>query len=357
METSNIFEGLKVLELSSVLAGPLVGSFFSELGASVIKIENKKNGGDVTRSWLHPSEAKDKEVSDYYLSANQNKDIQFLDLTNLEDHNHLIELVRWCDIVISNYPYETGLKLHTLYNDFKVFNEGLIFANLVAYNRHDPRTGFDALMQAECGYISMCGEDGHPSKMPTAMIDILAAHHMKEAIMIALLQKALGKIRTCEIEVSLFDAALTGLINQGSSYLNSNILPTYLGTKHPTIAPYGDIFYSSDMVGFILAVGSDEQFKKLGFTLKLNSELMIIFDKNISRLERRNDLHNELQNKFNLISFEQTQTLLTNNKIPFGKINNLSSLFDLPQAFEMVKKTSGNGKFVSNIAFKMIQKS
>jgi crotonobetainyl-CoA:carnitine CoA-transferase CaiB-like acyl-CoA transferase len=354
METSNIFDSLKILELSSVLAGPLVGSFFSELGATVIKVENKKSGGDVTRSWRHPSEDEGKKVTDYYLSANQNKDILFLDLTIAEEYDQLCELVRWCDVVICNFPYNTGLKLRTLYNDIKIYNAELIFANLVAYNRKDLRTGFDVLMQAECGYISMCGEEEHPAKMPSPMIDILAAHHMKEAILIALLQKALGKTKTCEIEVSLFDAGLTGLANQGSSFLNSDILPSYLGTTHPTIAPYGDIFYSSDKIGFILAVGSDEQFKKLGFTINLSSDFMRKFESNISRVDGRNILHNELQNLFNLLSFKQTQTLLVGNKIPFGKINDLSALFELPQARQMVKKTSDNGKFVSNLAFKII---
>ncbi|HMP29926.1 MAG TPA: CoA transferase, partial [Saprospiraceae bacterium] len=220
MTTFLPFKNLKVLELASVLAGPLVGSFFSELGANVTKIENKRTHGEMTRKWRHAEEKYLNDESDYYTAANFNKNVLYLDLGDAKDYHLMTSLVKENHVVIANFLPSIAQKLECTFHDLVKYNSHLIYVNLVAYSETDDRPGFDLLMQAECGYISMTGQRDALAKMPTAMIDILAAHQMKEAILVALYQQAKGMLSSCELSVSLHHSGLTGLINQGSSYLN-----------------------------------------------------------------------------------------------------------------------------------------
>ena len=126
----HIFEGLKVVELASVLAGPAVGLFFAELGAEVIKIENKKTGGDVTRTWRLPSEDKAASVSAYYCAINWNKEVQFLDLSTEAGKNAVYELVKEADVVVANYKKQSAKKLGMDYDNLKKIRPDLIYANI-----------------------------------------------------------------------------------------------------------------------------------------------------------------------------------------------------------------------------------
>jgi crotonobetainyl-CoA:carnitine CoA-transferase CaiB-like acyl-CoA transferase len=197
-------EGLKVLELASVLAGPSVGMFFAELGATVYKIENVTTQGDVTRKWKLPKEDSETDISGYFSSVNWGKLSFAVDLCHEEGLNIIYSLAEQCDIVLVSYKPGDAEKLRVDYNSLKKFNEKIIYSHITGYGLDNPRAGFDAIIQAESGFTYMNGEpDGPPTKMPVALMDILAAHQLKEAILLALYYREVsGKGQY--IETSLF---------------------------------------------------------------------------------------------------------------------------------------------------------
>jgi crotonobetainyl-CoA:carnitine CoA-transferase CaiB-like acyl-CoA transferase len=346
------FQGIKVVELASILAGPLVGSFFAELGANVIKIENKRSNGEPTRGWLHQNESLSVE-SDYFTAANFDKEILLLDFTDEAEYNKLLKIIEDADIVIANFLPSISKKLKCTFADFNKLNDRLIYVNLVAYDENDDRPGFDLLMQAECGYLSMTGSANEIAKMPTAMIDILAAHQMKEAILIALYQQAKGEINSCELSVSLFKSGLTGLINQGSSYINSGIVAQRLGTLHPSIAPYGDIFYSIERTPFVLAVGTDHQFEKLNNAFNLG--LLEEFSKNKDRVIQRTTLTSLINQCFGTLQMDKISSILNTIGVPYSPIKTIKEALDTECSKSMIVTKKNGKKRISDIAFKSVE--
>jgi len=352
----DFFKDLVVVELASVLAGPAVGMFFSEMGAKVIKIENKKTGGDITRQWKTVHEINNKStISSYYHSVNYKKESLILDLSETEDKTQAIDLIRKADIVISNFRTGSDKKIGMDYNSLKKIKPDLIYASLQAYAQQDPRPGFDALMQAETGWMSLNGhKNGDPVKMPVALIDILSAHQLKEGILIALLKKektGMGSLVTA----SLFESGVTALANQASSYLNNIVIPKKRGSQHPSIAPYGDIHYEKNKKPILLAVGNNKQFIALCHCLKI-SELANDkrFNNNASRVENRDALNQHLKNAFRELELNQLMKLFSENDVPASPINNLEDLFKIKQAQDLILNEEKEGMVsqrVSTIAF------
>lgn len=348
-------QGLKVLDLSSILAGPLTGSFFAELGADVIKVENKLIHGDATRQWKLPSEDPSNPYSAYYWSANYGKKILLLDLTNRADRLRIDTYLSNVDIVISNFQKKTASKLQLEPDEILAKYPNVIVAQLSAYEYDDPRPGYDLVMQGETGWISMNGTDNdHLAKLPVAIIDIIAAHQMKEAILLALLKKMTtgqGNI----VHVSLYKSAISALANQASNYLMAGHIAQPIGTLHPNIAPYGDLLISQDLKKIILAVGSDAQFKKLWFSLNMPEKDYYTFETNSDRLKYRKNLQNILQQHFGKLSFEKLEYSLKLNNIPFCLVKDTSEVFEDALAKDMINTfliDQSLCKSVSNIAFR-----
>jgi crotonobetainyl-CoA:carnitine CoA-transferase CaiB-like acyl-CoA transferase len=351
MELNHFFKDLKVVELASVLAGPLAGSFFAELGATVVKIENSNVGGDVTRSWKLPEEAEKTTASAYYHSANYNKKILMLDLKNNTDYHQFLNVLHDADLIISNYQKNTAEKLGIDFLMLTAKFPNLIFIQLNAFDYEDPRPGYDLVMQAETGYVSMCGDGILLAKMPVAMIDLIASHQIKEAALIALLHK----LRTgagSVIHVSLYKSALSGLINQATNYLMENHIPSPIGTRHPNIAPYGDIITTADNKKIMLVIGSDAQFAKL---VKLFSvEIPDEFIKNIDRLSNRNTLTSFLNSHSILVSASDFIEYCESENIPFAIIKNMAEVFVDPMSKAMIAQNNieeSNGVYIKSIAF------
>ena len=254
---------LLVVETAAVLAGPAVGMFFAELGARVVKLENKRGGGDVTRSWKLPSEDPSSPVSAYFSSVNHGKEHRLVDLRCAEGRTELDELLAKADVLITNHLAEDAENLGLTRERIRTLNTRLVHGHITGFFGQPQRPAFDVVLQAETGYISMTGTDAeHLAKLPIALIDVLAAHQLKEGLLLALLQRsASGK--GAYVEVSLEEAALAGLINQASNYLMAGHVAAPLGTLHPNIAPYGEMFSCSDGGRIILAVGSNAQFRAL----------------------------------------------------------------------------------------------
>ncbi len=354
MNINQIFKDLKIIELASVLAGPAVGQFFSELGATVIKVENSKTGGDVTRKWKLPQENEKTNCSAYYHSTNWGKETIMLDFSIEKEKAAAHHLITQADVVIANFKSSSAEKLQMDYDYLKKIKPDLVYANLTAFGNNDDTPGFDVLLQAETGFLFMNGEpDRPPVKMPVALIDILAAHQMKEAILIALLKKE----KTGEgsyISVSLAKSAIASLANQASNWLNVGHIPQRMGTQHPNISPYGDIFKTKDGKEIILAVGTEKQFVDLCEILNL-SEIKNNnrFNLNAERVKNRNELNKILQTAF--LNFNQAFLLnqFKIKKVPAGIIRNMQQVFEMPIAQEMILENKFGGKCVRTVAFEI----
>src|SRR5579859_871418 len=329
---------LKVLELASVLAGPSVGQFFAELGAEVVKIENPKIGGDVTRGWKTPDEPTD-DRSAYFCSCNWGKKSVALDLTIQKDLEIVKKLAAKSDIVIASYKPGDAEILGVSYSQLSTYNPQLIYGQITGYGSDDDRVGYDAVIQAEAGFMDLNGEkEGHPTKMPVALIDVLAAHHLKEGLLLALLKRE----KTQEgsfVEVSLVQTAVTSLANQATNWLVGKKLPQRQGSSHPNIAPYGDSFVTQDSKRILLAVGSDKQFEELTKMLELH--LPGEFAANQYRVAHRKELNKFLAEKIMHILSDELIKKLRTRKIPAGFIQNVKEVFELPQAKEALLGRDG----------------
>lgn len=337
MNLETIFKDLKVVELASVLAGPAVGMFFAELGAKVIKIENKTTRGDTTRHWKLPGEDRSKNYSAYFHSVNWGKEHLFLDLKDSASFEQAIAIIKEADILVSNYKMSSAEKLGLSYAQLAELNPQLIYAAITAYGEDDPRPGFDVVIQAETGWLSMNGEaGGAPVKLPVALMDILAAHQLKEAILIALIQR-MKTGKGAKVSVSLFDAAVASLANQASNWLNEQHLPKRMGSQHPNIAPYGDIHYSKDGLPIIISTGTAKQYFSLLDALGL-SDLKADprFETNEKRLVSRTALNEYLKKGFEQMNADELLGMAEELNIPLAPIRNLKELFELPASKALI---------------------
>jgi crotonobetainyl-CoA:carnitine CoA-transferase CaiB-like acyl-CoA transferase len=328
-----MFDGLKVLELASVLAGPSVGQFFAELGADVIKIENQKAGGDVTRTWKVSGESAD-DRSAYFCSCNWGKRSVALDLDSDNGKAIIQKLASRCDVVIASYKSGDAEKLGVSYDQLTAKQPQLIYGQVSGYGPDNDRVGYDAVIQAESGFMDLNGEqNGLPVKMPVALIDLIAAHQLKEGLLLALLQKEkTGK--GSYVEVSLIQSAIASLANQATNWLVAKKLPTRKGSAHPNIAPYGEAFETGDGKRILLAVGNDKQFQNLCTLLKLKTGSD--YATNESRVANRSGLTGLLAGEMRKWKSNDLLPLLHKNKIPGGAIQNVSEAFGMDEAKQLV---------------------
>lgn len=338
-----MFQNLKVLELASVLAGPSVGQFFAELGAEVIKVENLKTGGDVTRSWKGEGEQTD-DRSAYFCSCNWGKKSIAVDLTSEEGKQVVKKLAHRANIVIASYKPGDAEKLGVSYQQLLRNNEHLIYGQITGYGSDDDRVGYDAVIQAESGFMDLNGEkDGQPTKMPVALIDVLAAHQLKEGLLLALLKKERSGVGSL-VEVSLIQSALSSLANQATNWLVTKKLPTRQGSAHPNIAPYGDSFLTKDGKRVLLAVGNDRQFKALIAVLGISEQVLdlgawaleVKFLSNQQRVENRLQLNELLEKAIAQFESKELMSKIYHLKIPAGLIQNVEEAFSTQEANEIL---------------------
>ncbi|HEY9048425.1 MAG TPA: CoA transferase [Ohtaekwangia sp.] len=336
-----MFSHLKVLELASVLAGPSVGQFFAELGAEVIKVENPATGGDVTRTWKLAGE-RTGDRSAYFCSVNWGKRSVTLDLHDEQDRARVYDLALKADVVIASYKPGDAEKLGVDYETLAKLNPRLVYAQISGYGPENPRVGYDAIIQAEAGFMFMNGEPGGASlKMPVALVDVLAAHHLKEGILLALLNRErTGK--GDKVEVSLIQAAAASLVNQATNWLVAGKLPQKQGSAHPNIAPYGDVYITADTQEILLAVGSDRQFQDLCAILEIQTVAQDArFKTNAARVENRIELNALLQTRMALYTADILIHAMHRMKIPAGFIQNMQQVFETPEVKELLLNDSG----------------
>jgi len=323
-QTRGPFNDLVVLELASVLAGPSVGQYFAELGARVIKIENPATGGDVTRTWYAAGEDRSSPAA-YFQSCNQGKESVTLDLKSDTGQHALHCLVERAHVVLTNALPSSAIRAGIDANSLHAMRPGLLVGVISGYPDDAARPGYDAIVQAEAGYYHLNGTGDIPVKLPVAFVDVLAAHQLKEALLVALYDQARSDSRQNRtLHVHLLDAALSGLMNQAAGFLKTGTDPGAIGSEHPMIAPYGSIYTTQDGARIVLAVGTDRQFRALCASVAPSLAHDERFTRNADRVTHRESLNEALQHA--LVSLNSDDILATCRRegIPAGRVSTLA---------------------------------
>jgi crotonobetainyl-CoA:carnitine CoA-transferase CaiB-like acyl-CoA transferase len=341
-ESVRPFEGLKVLELASVLAGPLAGSFLAEGGASVIKVEHPL--GDVTRSWRSEGELKDDPNSAYFAAANTFKKVIKKDLASEEGLQWLENELSNCDILLQNFKESDLNKFDLLPEKLAKKFPNIIHIRLVGFAESPERLAYDVVMQAETGFMYMNGSsENRGVKIPVAIIDILASHQIRSAVTTGLYARERGATGWYA-QVSLELSGIAALVNQATNYLMNDSIPQRIGSLHPNIAPYGEHLELADG-DIVLAIGSDAQFislcKVLGNPeLSKNSRYLT----NQDRVVNRKELIYELQKLVNGMQRESLLQKFHESRVPAGGIRTLDEVFapGTPGSKAVIKEETEN---------------
>ena len=262
--------GIRVLDLSRVLAGPWAGQLLADLGADVVKVE-KPQGGDDTRAWgppyLKDGSGRDTSEATYFLCANRNKRSVAIDIATPEGQSQVRHLAQNADVVLENFKVG-GLKRYGLdYASLKEANPRLVYCSITGFGQTGPyaaRAGYDFLIQGMGGLMSVTGRpDGEPGagpqKVGVALTDIMTGLYATIAVQAALAEREKSGLGQ-HIDLALLDVQIACLANQASNYLAGQQVPRRMGNAHPNIVPYQD-FPTADG-DIILAVGNDEQFAR-----------------------------------------------------------------------------------------------
>ena len=324
-------QGIKILDMSRVLAGPWAGQLLGDYGADVVKIE-RPGLGDDTRQWGPPWLGGDKDSeSAYFLSCNRNKRSLALDIAKCEGQRVLRELVTKADVLIENFKIGTMSRYGLGADELLQLNPGLIYCSISAYGQHGSRAaepGYDAVIQASAGLMSITGEPeeqgGSPQKVGVAVCDIMAGMYAVTAILAALnAREKTGKGQ--RIDVPLYDSQVAWLANQSMNFLIGGMAPQRLGTGHPNLVPY-QVFATADG-HLMLAVGNDRQFRSCVNCLG-HAELADDprFRSNAARVEHREALVNELSNLLGEATTKHWLQIFAGSGVPVGPINSIADV-------------------------------
>ncbi len=290
-------QGVRVLDLSRVLAGPWSTQCLADLGAEVLKIENP-GIGDETRAWGPPYMG---GHAAYYTCANRSKASLCLDLRREEDLQRVRELIAVSDVLVENFRNGTMERFGLGYRELAELNPGLIYCAISGYGRTGPnadRAGYDYVIQAESGLMSITGfQDGPPTKVGVAVSDLFGGLYATQSILAALFQRqATGRGQF--LDVALFDCQLAALANVAANALATGVAPRRYGNGHPNVVPY-EVVEAADGP-FVLAIGNDRQFRTLCEQVLDAPELAADpdFRTNAGRAEHRERLLPELRRRF-----------------------------------------------------------
>ncbi len=317
-------ENIKVLDLSRVLAGPYCTMIMGDLGAEILKVE-APGGSDETRKWGPPFQ---HDVSAYYLSANRNKKAITVDLKSDEGIEIIKKLVQESDVIISNFKTGTMDSFGLGYDDLALLNPRIVYCSITGFGETGPERnmpGYDFIIQAMSGLMSITGtKESGPQKSGVAIVDILTGLYACIGIQAALLERVQsGKGQ--KLDISLYDSAVSALVNIGSNYLMAEKVPATLGNMHANIVPY-QTFQTLDGE-MVIAVGNDNQYKALCHVLgKPEYAADERFQTNPNRVEHRDILVPLLQEIFITQETKYWQEQCRNNNIPSGPIQSLEEV-------------------------------
>ena len=332
---TNSLDGIRILDLSRILAAPTATQLLADLGAEVIKVE-RPGSGDDTRSWGPPhvtrTDGTETDLSGYFLSANRGKQSIAVDFTTPEGAEIIRTLVKHCDIVVENYKPGDLARRGLDYDDLAALRPGLIWCSVTGFGRHGAdadRAGYDFIVQAMGGIMSLTGDpDGPPMKVGVGIADVMCGMYAAPGILAALHHRD----RTGEgqrVDVALYDAQLAWLINGATNMLVSGNAPRRLGNRHPNIAPYQTIATGDGVLA--LACGNDAQFAKLAAVLGapgLADDPR--FATNRARVEHVDALEDALLPLFARDSAAAWQARLTEAGVPAGPVRSVAEVLADP---------------------------
>ncbi|MGD8189891.1 CaiB/BaiF CoA transferase family protein [Brevibacillus ginsengisoli] len=321
-------EGITVLDLSRVLAGPFCTMILGDLGAEVIKVEHPL-AEDETRSWGPPYTGGE---SAYFLCANRNKRAITVDLKSKSGQSIIKDLLPGSDVVVQNFKAGTLDKMGLGYEVLKSINPRIILASISGFGQTGPYSdhpGYDFIIQAMSGLMSITGSPSSgPLKVGVAIADVLTGLYTTIGILAAIQERnhsGLGQ----HVDISLFDSQLSALVNVASNYLVTGKIPSALGNQHPNIVPY-QVFPTQDQ-SIVIAVGNDSQFGNLAHLLEL--PLLAEDDRfrtNPKRVEHREELVQIISSRLQTKPAKEWLPLLQQATIPCGPINNLQQALTDP---------------------------
>lgn len=342
-------KGVKVLDLSRILAGPTATQLLGDLGADVIKVENPASGGDDTRQW-GKSVAEGADLTPYFMSANRNKRSLALDISTPEGQAIIRRLAAEADVLIENFKPGGLAKYGLDYASLRETCPRLVYASISGYGQTGPnreKPGYDLMAQGFGGMMSLTGEpDGAPMKVGVGIADVMCGMYATVGILSALRHRDLSG-EGQQVEVALVDAQIAWLINEGVSYLNTGQPPIRRGNEHPSIVPYGT--YETADGHVILAVGNDSQFRRFMAFLALEGLAEDPrFATNPARLENRGALSDILIPALRRHKTQAVIDAMEAAKVPVGPVQTLDQLFETEQvsAREMVIEMQASGKNV-----------
>ncbi|MEV6227792.1 CaiB/BaiF CoA-transferase family protein [Saccharopolyspora shandongensis] len=346
--------GIRIIDLSRILAGPTCTQILGDLGADVIKIE-KPGAGDDTRRWGPPfvtaEDGTPTTESAYYLAANRNKRSVCLDIADEEGRRQLLELVADSDVLVENFKHGTTARYGLAYEDLARVNPRLVYCSITGFGQTGPyaaRPGYDLLAQAMGGIMSLTGEvDGLPMKVGVGIADVTTGLYATIGILAALRHCA-ETGRGQHIDVALMDTQVSWLINEATNYFVSGRRPVRRGNDHPNIVPYG-VYPTSD--GYIaVAVGNDSQFAR--FAQVVGAEDLAAdpqFATNAGRVENREAFEERLRPYMTAATTSEWLGELEAVGIPCGPVNDVEEVFSDPHVLhrgmkiEMPYEHSGAG--------------
>lgn len=335
--------GLRILDLSRVLAGPWCGQILADLGAEVIKIERPKAGDD-TRMWGPPWMIDDQghstKEAGYYQTANRNKFSVAIDIATSQGQALILDMIKDVDVMIENYKVGSLAKYGLDYESVKKVNPRLVYCSITGFGQTGPRAqepGYDFIIQGMTGLMSITGEkdsleSGEPQKVGVAVTDIQTGLYATIAIQAALWSR-LSTGKGQHIDVSLMDVQIAGLANQGMNYLTTGKSPVRMGNAHPNIVPY-QTFKAKDKE-FIIACGNDKQFKDLCVAIGREDLLENPhYLSNYDRVAHRVELIQILKDHFLTNEAQYWVDCIHSKKVPVGMINSIEEALHEPQVIE-----------------------
>ncbi|MDX8352500.1 CoA transferase [Cognatiyoonia sp. IB215182] len=335
--TAGALSGVIVLDLSRILAGPTATQLMGDLGATVIKIENPKTGGDDTRTWGPPYvETIDGEsdLSAYFIAANRNKYSVSADLSTAEGQALVKSIAAEAHIVVENYKPGGLAKYGLDYPALREINPGLVYCSISGFGQTGPnkeRPGYDLMAQGFGGLMSLTGDpDGPPMKVGVGIADVMCGMYAAVGILAALRHsEATGEGQ--HIDLALVDSQMAWLINEGTNYLVSGQSPVRRGNGHPNIVPYS-VFACADG-HVILAVGNDTQFQDFCAAIgrdDLGQDSR--FATNPLRITHREAIEAAISETFANMTRDEILVLLQKAGVPCGPINGVAEALTSDQA-------------------------
>ncbi|MGO7171729.1 CaiB/BaiF CoA transferase family protein [Rhizobium leguminosarum] len=325
-------EGVRVVELARILAGPWAGQTLADLGATVIKVESP--GGDDTRRWGPPFIRDGDDVAAaYFHSCNRGKLSITADFKSAEDVEKVRSLIANADVVVENFKVGALKKFGLDYESLKAINPKLIYCSITGFGQTGPyaeRAGYDFIVQGMAGIMDLTGEPGRePQKIGVAFGDIFTGLYSVIAIQAALIfRNSTGEGQ--HIDMALLDSTVGVLANQAMNFLASGKAPTRLGNSHPNIAPY-QVFPVFDG-NIIIACGNDSQFARVCDVLRLSAVAADDrFKTNADRVRHRGELTSVMEVQTKLFKRLDLLADLARVGVPAGPINTVEDVFADPQ--------------------------